>query len=348
MAMATLPLFSCPLNEPVLLPKRPRLASWMAASHPDQVRLGEFLDSAQSSSASRLARVEDPLALHLSVGLPATTALLDQHDLDNYLFPLAGCFAKSGRNIISVSASKSIAEVSYLTLDTATARDAEDDWAAVVALSASSQTAAFKEQVRAGTADLDRLADGPVSVELSFIVGPSRNWMNLWKPTIDSLGSLLGHTPGAEQWNPNDGRIVELALHCAVDPGAGNNVVLGLRAAVNGNDDDSSPSTRQVVAIPAGSDECSLIDFAMSYNAYDVLDSDRVAASSLRVFDRWHRDGTLPRELATLRTALFWAQRQHKHTEDPQPFNELPIVVALLSQIRAEAPDGVDRVGSDL
>jgi hypothetical protein len=187
-----------------------------------------------------------------------------------------------------------------------------------------------------------------VSLELSFIVGLTRNWMNLWKPTIDSLGSLLGHTAEAKEWNPNDGRIVELALHCAVDPGAGNNVVLGLRAGTTGNDEDSSPSTRELVAIPAGSDEWAVIEFALSYNAYDVLGSDRVAASALRVIDRWHGNGILPRELATLRTALFWAQRQHKHTEDPQPFNELPIVVALLSQIRAVAPDGVDRVGSDL
>jgi hypothetical protein len=45
--------------------------------------------------------------------------------------------------------------------------------------------------------------------------GPSRNWINLWKPTIDALGPLLGE--GDRMWNPRDGAIVDLALHLLVD-----------------------------------------------------------------------------------------------------------------------------------
>jgi hypothetical protein len=52
--------------------------------------------------------------------------------------------------------------------------------------------------------------------------------MNLWKPTIDSLGPLLGDTPGARRWNPLDGRIVDLSLHSAVDAHAGNLVSIGI------------------------------------------------------------------------------------------------------------------------
>jgi hypothetical protein len=55
--------------------------------------------------------------------------------------------------------------------------------------------------------------------------------MNLWKPTIDSLGPLLGDTRGTRRWNPLDGRIVELSLHGAVDPHAGYTVSIGIRSA---------------------------------------------------------------------------------------------------------------------
>jgi hypothetical protein len=55
--------------------------------------------------------------------------------------------------------------------------------------------------------------------------------MNLWKPTIDSLGPLLGETRGTRRWNPLDGRIVELSLHGAVDGHAGNTVSIGIRSA---------------------------------------------------------------------------------------------------------------------
>jgi hypothetical protein len=79
--------------------------------------------------------------------------------------------------------------------------------------------------------DIDPLPPGPVWLEVSYIVGPTRNWLNLWKPTIDSLGPLLGDTPGGRPWNPLDGRIIELSLHCAVDQNVGNTVSIGIRSA---------------------------------------------------------------------------------------------------------------------
>ena len=45
------------------------------------------------------------------------------------------------------------------------------------------------------------LPPGPVRMELAFTVGPGRGRMNLWKPTLDALGQILGHArplaPGA-------------------------------------------------------------------------------------------------------------------------------------------------------
>ena len=40
------------------------------------------------------------------------------------------------------------------------------------------------------------LGEGPVAPHLAFTVDHGRNWINLWKPTIDSLDLILdGPTP---------------------------------------------------------------------------------------------------------------------------------------------------------
>jgi hypothetical protein len=54
-------------------------------------------------------------------------------------------------------------------------------------------------------------------VVIGFRCGPGGNWLNLWKPTIDALGPLVGE--GNRRWNPRDGTIVDLALHLQVDSG---------------------------------------------------------------------------------------------------------------------------------
>ena len=62
------------------------------------------------------------------------------------------------------------------------------------------------------------------------MVGPRRNWLNLWKQTIDALDPLLGRTRPDRAWHPRDGRITELGVHCTVDQFAGNKVVVGIYA----------------------------------------------------------------------------------------------------------------------
>jgi hypothetical protein len=75
------------------------------------------------------------------------------------------------------------------------------------------------------------LAEGTVALQLSFVVGPRRNWLNLWKPTIDALDLLLGRTRPDRAWHPRDGRVVDLGLHCAVDGTLANDVIIGIRAS---------------------------------------------------------------------------------------------------------------------
>jgi hypothetical protein len=67
----------------------PRLASWNAAGHPDQVRLTVSLDHAEKLLAPTLTQLTGSVALRLDVGLPDHILMLDAHDLDNYALPLA-------------------------------------------------------------------------------------------------------------------------------------------------------------------------------------------------------------------------------------------------------------------
>ncbi|MGI8537826.1 MAG: hypothetical protein ACR2K2_15405 [Mycobacteriales bacterium] len=65
-----------------------------------------------------------------------------------------------------------------------------------------------------------------MALDIVFGVGPARSWINLWKPTIDALGALLGASSPARPWHPQDGRVTRLSLHCAVDPALGHQVDL--------------------------------------------------------------------------------------------------------------------------
>ncbi|WP_248965832.1 hypothetical protein [Sphaerisporangium perillae] len=47
----------------------------------------------------------------------------------------------------------------------------------------------------------------------------------------DCLANIVGRTMSQRQWHPRDGRIVELGLHCRVDPMVGNNVTIAIEAA---------------------------------------------------------------------------------------------------------------------
>jgi hypothetical protein len=99
-----------------------------------------------------------------------------------------------------------------------------------VRTTASASTTAYKRQIRDQIRVARPLPGGGIALELAFVVGPRRAWPNLWKATIDSLGPILGHDVGASEWNARDGRIVDLGLHCVIDPAAGNEVTIAIRA----------------------------------------------------------------------------------------------------------------------
>jgi hypothetical protein len=225
--------FAKPAGEYVPLQVQPRLASWMAAGHPDQIRLEEFLTHAYELVQGQLKRVPDPLALGLEVGLPGSISLVGSHDLDNYLFPLAKRLSElSGRSFVSVWGSKQHADTSSISVGQATPMTGRPPAGSfTIRTNASADSIAYKQQIHDQLTGARELGEGAVSMQLSFSVGPRRNWLNLWKATIDALDPILGRTVPQRPWHPRDGRIAELGLHCSIEPSLKNDVLISIDAS---------------------------------------------------------------------------------------------------------------------
>jgi hypothetical protein len=214
----------------------PALASWDTAGSPGQVRSAAFAADVQAAVAEQLRVTPDPLALRVDIGLPDIVPLLALNDLDNYLFPLVPKLTKcTGRQFASVWATKRhAARSSVAVCQTHTVQDPGGVYSLQVRTTASASTTAYKRQIRDQITAAQPFPDGGIALQLAFVVGPRRAWPNLWKATIDSLGSILGRDAGAREWDTRDGRITDLGLHCVIDPSAGNQVTIAIRACIVG------------------------------------------------------------------------------------------------------------------
>lgn len=221
-----------PVPAPIALPVPPQLASWDAASSPSQTRLKTYLVAAEQLVRPHIDSSPDPLGVHLSVGLPDAVPLLCERDLDNYLLPLAQHLTRStGRTFASATASKQHRPDSRIGVGQAHASDvALNTLQFRVRTTASAETSRFKEQISSGLAEAPPLPTGPVRLDIVFTVGATRSWLNLWKPSIDALGRLLGESAGSRPWNPEDGRIIRLGLHRQQDDSLGHDVELLITA----------------------------------------------------------------------------------------------------------------------
>ena len=223
--------FTRPENDPQQLRVAPELASWDSKGHPDSIRLRAYLDDTAALVES--SKVQGPWALRLDVGRPLDRDLLDKADLDNYAYPLAKRLHDS--DLVSVWCTKQHNARSYVRLEAAREVPQPPSGVLVVETTASWESrgggSLAQKQLYAAIASATALPAGPIRLELSFVVGPHRTWLNLWKQTIDSLDPLLGRTYPDRPRHPLDGRITELGLHVAVDSRAGNNVVIGIHAS---------------------------------------------------------------------------------------------------------------------
>jgi len=76
-------------------------------------------------------------------------------------------------------------------------------------------------------------------------------------------------------------------------------------------------------------------EFALTYNAYDRHgDFDLVASIDERVRQAWDRAATLPNDLETCRTVLFFEQRRFRHLDTKPGGDDDWFVRAILGQIR--------------
>lgn len=226
--------YARPEAPPTQLRLQPRLASWDATDHPDQVRLRAALEDVGELLAPVLAPLEVPLAMRLDVGLPRSVLLLGEHDLDNYAYPLMSHLAKrTTRQFVSVWCTKRHSDASFVRVEPAVAITDPvcSGYGVDVHTTASGSTTAYKQQIYDQLVGATELPTGPVSLQISFVVGPRRNWLNLWKPTIDALDLLLGRTRPDRTWHPRDGRITELGLHRTIDEDLGNDVFMVIAAS---------------------------------------------------------------------------------------------------------------------
>ena len=213
--------YARPEGDGLVLRKSPRLASWNKATDHDQVQLRQYLEDTAELVAPAL--VSGPWAILLDVGLPVGRDLIDMADLDNYALPLASHL--STEHLVSVWCSKRHAQTSRVVVVPAQEVPAPEG-TFTVRTTASSQTKAYQEQVRGAVVDAHEIPAGGVRLQIAFVAGPHRNWLSLWKPTIDALDPLLGRTRADRDWHPRDGRITDLGLHVDVDPSLGHDVLV--------------------------------------------------------------------------------------------------------------------------
>lgn len=107
--------FSRPQAERMTLRKPPRLASWRRATDPGQIALGANLDDTVDLASSSIPAT-GAWGMWLAVGLPASRALTETADLDNYALPLASRLAND--RLISGWCIKSNADGSHLVIGT--------------------------------------------------------------------------------------------------------------------------------------------------------------------------------------------------------------------------------------
>lgn len=140
--------YARPEGDGLVLRKSPRLASWNKATDHDQVQLRQYLEDTAELVAPAL--VSGPWAILLDVGLPVGRDLIDMADLDNYALPLASHL--SMEHLVSVWCSKRHAQTSRVVVVPAQEVPAPEG-TFTVRTTASSQTKAYKDQVRGAVVD---------------------------------------------------------------------------------------------------------------------------------------------------------------------------------------------------
>jgi hypothetical protein len=211
----------------------PLLASWNKNTDQAQVRLQTYLNQLTIQLKPFLVD-QNNLFLHLDVDVHQPKHLLHQRDLENYLKPLFGRRWLNVSHFVFVSARKYVGGGSRLLLGIArplTDSTTLEGWKHFsCAAGSGTQERQWKVNLRAALAT----SHSPlppmhsVEVQLAWRCSPKRNWTELWKPTGDSMGPILGEPNPRNPFDPNDGRIISLGLHLNSNPTSGHKVDVGM------------------------------------------------------------------------------------------------------------------------
>jgi len=209
----------------------PKLASWNAHADPEQIALQRYLDDIEHE-LNPLPQTSG-LFLHMEIGVKEPEHLLHHHDLDNYLYPVVQRLGASRFRL--VNAIKRIGGGSSLQIgQTKPARPLpeNDDWITFLhdTGGVSVQKPAWKSGIRDAlkTRRIHPVKPGAVELQLVWKCFSQRNWIALWKPTIDAMGPVLGEPNPLRPFHPNDDRVVSLALHHNTDNSIGWSVHIGM------------------------------------------------------------------------------------------------------------------------
>jgi hypothetical protein len=222
----------------------PRLESWNRRDDPSQVALRELVEHVRERIDPVLGATVGSLAFRLDVGLANQLDPLWERDLDSYLFPIARTLPD---RVVSIWATKRRGARSFVHLEPAVPVT-PSGWQEFVVPRSPTGEWLWKSAVRRSVESAAELPEGPVGLQLSYTVGPGRDWPGLWKASIDALEPLLGRTYRDREWNPLDGRIVRLGLHKSVDADYGADASMIVRARPA---DESWPDLNWLMSLDA-------------------------------------------------------------------------------------------------
>jgi hypothetical protein len=199
----------------------PRLASWNRATDPEAVRLRRYLELLAGAIGQLPAA---GLYLAMEIGVPGG-ALLRGRDVENYLKPVVQHLG--WQRFVLARGVKRAGGHSRLMVGFAAPSPGPstlDGWHHFdCAAGSGHDSTVWKSRMRGrlAAAGVVEVPAGPVEVQLAWTCSAARNWSDLWKPTADAMGPLLGARDTRRPYDPDDDRIVSLALHRRVAPDVG-------------------------------------------------------------------------------------------------------------------------------
>ncbi len=204
------------------------------------MRLRAYLDRLQEALDPYLHNSKIKLCIHMEVVKQPGVALLRHNDLENFLTPIADRLRNS--SIVLFSGEKRHSRCpndrSRMILHRAQPTEMTTGFR-FFSVPVMGSPLSWKAQIRKAliAADVETATEGALDmvVALRRIASSQSQWWCTWKPIGDALGPILGESRGTKRYDPDDDRIVRLAIDRSPVTGAdeGTHVALWWREAAD-------------------------------------------------------------------------------------------------------------------